>query len=237
MSTTQERAVAGIEPAGAAQERQRAPPRRRRCTSRSTPACRRTARRTRRGSPRRARRSSRRRGSARRAERARAGSTARARRSCARAPPDRGEPVASTPSPSRVMIMSRRELGRLVAVRPGGSTTSSRHEFVPWSITATRPPIACSGWIGSTSFGDPRADGVVTAGQVVRVVGVQALQPAARAADAAPRARPRAGSAARSSPRRPVRRARRSARNAAIGVVPLVQPGDRTRRPPAATRP
>ena len=74
-------------------------------------------------------------------------------------------------------------------------------------------------------LGDPSPDDVVAAGEVVRVVGVQALDPAARAADPTPGLRRRQHRAAVSG-RFGVRRVDRRA-EAGIVVVPAVQLGDR----------
>ena len=90
-------------------------------------------------------------------------------------------PVASTPWPRRVMRMSRSR------VAPSASATSRRVELVPQSIAARRPVTVAALCSLGQAVGDPAADGVVAAGQVPGVVGVEALDALAGAADAARR--------------------------------------------------
>ena len=142
-------------------------------------------RRTRRGSTRRARRWWPPPGCARPPARGRAGSTGRSRPACAPTPPGRAGPCDRRPCPSRVITMSRASsVGASGAAAPG-SSTSSRHEFVPWSMAATAPRAL--GVDRLDPRGHPRAHGIPAAGEVVGVVRVEAFDPRARPAHAAPR--------------------------------------------------
>ena len=136
-------------------------------------------------------------------------------------------PVRSTPWPSRVMTMSRASSVGSPPASAGGSTTSSRIEFVPWSIAATRPSRS-SAWIGSTCSATHAADRVDAARQVERVVGVQALHAPTRAADAA--VLQRLGQVGGAVLRvRPMRGEQRLGERG-IRALLLVEPGDRAGR-------
>jgi hypothetical protein len=75
------------------------------------------------------------------------------------------------------------------------------------------------------SFGDPRADGIVAAGELVGEMRVEAFEPTARAADASPCRR--VGEIAGAISRIPlVRRVDRRCERR-VGVIALVQAGDR----------
>src|SRR5690606_6702366 len=87
-------------------------------------------------------------------------------------------PVLSTPAPRRV-IVSRRSTSR------PSSLTRRRIVLVPQSTAATVLPI--HPLRGLQPVGDPAADGVVAAGEVPGVVGVEALHPATRPAHPAVR--------------------------------------------------
>ena len=121
------------------------------------------------------------------AERARTPGSTAPRTALVRASaPGRAGPSRRPRSPRRVITMSRASsAGR---PRLGGrlDAPSSRHEFVPWSIAATaaaRVPRR-----GSARPARRPSDPTTSSppAEVVRVVGVQALQPAPRATDPAP---------------------------------------------------
>ena len=90
-------------------------------------------------------------------------------------------PVASTPWPRRVMRMSRSRVGARRRRRPAAGWSWCR------SRSAARRPVTPASAVLGQAVGHPPADGVVAAGQVPGVVGVEALDALAGAADAARR--------------------------------------------------
>ena len=159
------------------------------------PLCWRTAPRRPRGSPRRARRSSLPRGCARPPALGRVGRRWRARPRCAPALHGPRRPVRSTSLPSRVMTMSR-------ASSVGGVPGRLDHEQPDRVRALVDRSHASRSLLGMDRLdlcGDPGADWIVAARQLVGVVRVQALHAGAGAGDPTPRRVPPRGRAARSS--------------------------------------
>ena len=149
------------------------------------------------------------------------------RRTCAPSPRAAGDGVASTPWPRRVIVISR------ARTSPAGPTTSRRVEFVPQSTAASAPASFTPPSITEPARSDlrpdqtqplrhPRPDHVVPAGQPPGQVGMQALDPLARASHSPARTRPG-----------PVV----GNQGVAFGGVTAMAVGQRRRRPPAALPP